>query len=112
VIANLGQHDVVGSNESAAHDIDQVSSQQVLGQKQFILSALKAPKVHSATLEPSGSINERHDFSGRNKEVSPANAYDKTDHGRMRVVAQADHEVFDPPDAVPGVIDQRTPDDS
>jgi hypothetical protein len=92
---DLGDLDVVRSDEATANQVDEVSRQEVLSQEEFAGATLKTAKIDALALEGHSPFGESADLSDWHKEVPTFNANDGADDRWMGTVPEARDEVLD-----------------
>ncbi len=108
---DLGQLDVVGTDQTTAHEVDQVMGQKIPGQEQLAGATLEATEIDPTALEPDPARLEGSHLADGDEEVAPADGHDQADHRRVGRLAGPDDQVLDPSQAIAGSVDQRPLDD-
>ena len=85
-----------------------MSREQVLGEQQLTGTTLEASKVDSAPLEGHATVFEAADLSDRYEEVTAFDADDRTNDGRVSVVAEPRDQVLDASNPVTFAIEDRS----
>jgi hypothetical protein len=97
---DLGNFDFVGTDEPPSHQIDEVASQKVFGQKYLAGTSLEPTEVDPTALETHTAFFEATNLANGNKKVSTFDANDYAHQGWVRVQAEACDEVVHAPDPV------------
>jgi hypothetical protein len=105
---DLGNLDLVGGHDATAHQVDEVSREQVFGEKNLSGSSLESSKVDSPPLEGHATLDETANLFDRHEEVSTLNADNRADNGRVRIVAEPRDQVLDASNLVTVRVVDRT----
>ena len=107
---HLGQLDLVGPDQPAPHDVDEMARRQVPGEEQLTGTTLEPAQVDLAAVEPDVAGLETVHLSDRDEQVAAADVDDEPDDGRVRALPHPDDHVLDPSDAISLAVDERAPD--
>ena len=108
-----GQLDLVGPDDPAADEVDEVARHEVLGQEQLAGPPLEAAEVDLGAVEGHPPRLDGRDLPGGHEQLAPSDLHDEAGDRRVRAVADARDEVLHAPETVtrPGV-DERALEDA
>jgi hypothetical protein len=109
---DLGDLDLVGDDDAATHQVDEVTSEEVFGEEELSRSTLKTAKVDSQSLEGHAALGETTDLLYRDEEISSLNANDGAHDRRVRVVTETRDQVLDASDSVTVGVEDLTAQES
>ena len=77
LVVDLGDLNLVGGDQAAAHEVDQVTREQVLGEQEFARATLETTQVHALALKGHAALAQPADLSNRHEEVATLDADDR-----------------------------------
>ena len=108
LVVDLGDLDLVRGDQAAAHQVDEVARQEVLGEQELTGTALETTQVDALAFEGHAPLAQATDLADRHEEVPALDADDRADDRRVRVVAEARDQVLDATDPAAVRIEDRS----
>ena len=107
-----GQLDLVGLDQAAADEVDQVPGLQVLGEQQLARTPLEPTQVHPFPLEADPTGLEGRHLPHGHEEVAPGDGGHHAGQRGVGLLAGPDDQVLHPPQPVTVGVHQRPADDA
>src|ERR1039458_4244364 len=80
---DVGKLDLVRRDEAPAHEVDEVPSEQVMGEQDLTGAPLEATQVNPLALEPRAAPLDRGDLADGHEQIASPDTHDDADHGRV-----------------------------
>jgi hypothetical protein len=107
----LGQFDLIGPDEAATDEVDEMTRQEVLPEEELAWSALESPQVDPLTFKVDVTRIETSHLADRDEQVAPFDFDDESHDGGMGGISHSGDEVLHPAEAVTSPVDERALDD-
>ena len=106
----VDQLDLARAHEPRGVDVDQAATEHVRAEQHLAGPALELREVELRRGDVRGARLEARDAAGGDEQQAPADRRPQADHRRQRVrQIEPGDEVVDPPESLPGRVEQRAP---
>ena len=100
--------DLIGDHDATAHQVDEVTSEKVLCEKDLSRAPLKTTKVHSPAFKCHTPFGKPADLLDRHEKVPALDADHRAHDRRVRIVAESRDQVLDASNLVTVRVVDRT----
>jgi hypothetical protein len=109
---HLGNFNLIGNDEATTNQVDEVTRQEVFGQKKLPGATLETSQINFAALKGHAAFGQAADLANWHEEIAALNTNDGTHDWRVSVVTEARDQVLDATNPVTVLIKDRTAQES